>query len=40
MLNIFLISEYDQMIELLGIPWISFLKDNKCGHCKFVQGSP
>ena len=28
------ISEYDQMVELIGIPWITFLKNNKCGKCE------
>ena len=31
-----IILEYDQMIEMMGIPRLAFFKNGKCGRCAFL----
>lgn len=28
-----LFTEYDHYLEMVGIPWLTFLKEGKCARC-------
>ena len=32
-----IIAEYDQGLEDIGVPRISFFKDGKCGRCEVLR---
>ena len=33
MLHIKIFVEYDQMVDMMGVPRLTFLKNGKCGRC-------